>query len=65
MDDLTHALVGLPTAQIEQIHYEALMKFDDLCDSAPGSLEHAWAGIWGTLVHSTDSAKNLKAHAIS
>ncbi|MFI9720803.1 hypothetical protein ACIHFE_14285 [Streptomyces sp. NPDC052396] len=65
MDDLTYALVGLPLAQVEKIHYQALMKFNEVCDSSPDSLEHAWAGIWAALVHVADDAKSFKAHAAS
>ena len=65
MDDLTYALVGLPVPQLDEIHYQALMKFNTLVDSAPGSLDHAWAGIWASLIYAADSAKGIKNHAAS
>ncbi len=65
MDNLTYALVGLPMSQVDEIHYQALMKFNTLVDSDPGSLDHAWAGIWASLVHAADAAKGIKNHAAS
>jgi hypothetical protein len=63
MDDLTYALVGLPVDHIDAIHDKALVNFNDLSHAVEGSLDHAWAGLWATLVHATHDAKSVKGHA--